>query len=73
VDAEIGLGQILDRAVPEPRIDLAYSDELEARLGAIAGGLSFAVARTFRVIDPESRRPPTDQWERAFQIFDLLL
>jgi hypothetical protein len=73
IDVEIGLKRILDRAVPEPAIDLAYSDEIEARLGAVAGGLSFAVARTFRVIDPESRHPATEQWERAFQIFDLLL
>jgi Domain of unknown function (DUF1931) len=73
VDVEIGLGRILDRAVPEPPIDLAYSDEIEARLASIAGGLSFAVARTFRVIDPQSRHPATEQWERAFQIFDLLL
>ena len=73
IDVEIGLKRILDRAVPEPAIDLAYSDEIEARLRAVAGGLSFAVARTFRVIDPESRHPATEQWERAFQIFDLLL
>jgi len=73
LDVDIGLGRILERMVPEPRIDLAYSDEIEARLAAVAGGLSFAVARAFRVIDPESRHPATEQWERAFQIFDLLL
>jgi len=72
-DLDIGLARILDRAVPEPRLDLAYSDEIEARLAAIAGGLSFAVARAFRVIDPESKHPATEQWERAFEIFDLLL
>lgn len=73
VDVEIGLGRILERAVPEPPLDLAYSDEIEARLAAIAGGLSFAVARSFRVIDPQSKHPATEQWEQAYQIFDLLL
>jgi len=73
LDVDIGLGRILERTVPEPRIDLAYSDEIEARLAAVAGGLSFAVARAFKVIDPQSRHPATEQWERAFQIFDLLL
>ncbi|HXN52422.1 MAG TPA: DUF1931 family protein [Candidatus Acidoferrum sp.] len=73
LDVDIGLERILEKAVPEPQIDLAYSDEIEARLPAIAGGLSFAVARTFTIIDPQSKHPATQQWERAFQIFDLLL
>ena len=73
LDVDIGLERILEKAVPEPQIDLAYSDEIEARLPAIAGGLSFAVARTFTIIDPQSKHPATQHWERAFQIFDLLL
>jgi hypothetical protein len=73
LDVDIGLERILEKAVREPPIDLAYSDEIEARLPAIAGGLSFAVARAFTIIDPQSKHPATEQWERAFQIFDLLL
>jgi hypothetical protein len=38
--------------VPEPLIELPYSDELEARLPVIAGGLSLALARSFTIIDP---------------------
>jgi hypothetical protein len=63
----------LDQAVPEPPLDLAYSQETEARLPAIAGGLSLALARTFKIIDPRIKHPATQQWERAFRIFDLLL
>jgi hypothetical protein len=73
LDLDIGLEPILGRAVPEPPLDLAYSDEVEARLPAIAGGLSLAVARTFKIIDPQTKHPATQQWERAFQIFNLLL
>jgi hypothetical protein len=73
LDLDIGLEPILDRAVPEPPLDLAYSDEVKARLPAIAGGLSLAVARTFKIIDPQTKHPATQQWERAFQIFNLLL
>jgi hypothetical protein len=73
LDLDIGLERILSIAVPEPEIDLAYSDEVEARLPAIAGGLSLAVARTFKIIDPQTKHPATEQWERAFRIFDLLL
>jgi hypothetical protein len=46
---------------------------VEARLPAIAGGLSLAVARTFAIIDPQSKHFATKEWKRAFQIFDLLL
>jgi hypothetical protein len=73
LDLDIGLEPILGRAVPEPPLDLAYSDEVEDRLPAIAGGLSLAVARTFKIIDPQTNHPATQQWERAFQIFNLLL
>ena len=32
-----------------------------------------SAARTFKIIDPKTRHPATAEWERAFQIFDLLL
>jgi hypothetical protein len=73
LDLDIGLERVLDQAVPEPQLDLAYSDEIEAYLPAIAGGLSLAVARAFKIIDPQTKHPATQHWERAFQIFDLLL
>jgi hypothetical protein len=39
----------------------------------VAGGLSVALARTFKLIDPDVKNPQTAHWERAFQIFALLL
>jgi hypothetical protein len=69
----VGLKRILEESVPEPLSDLAYSDEVEARLPLIAGGLSLAVARTFTIFDPQIKHAATTEWERAFQIFDLLL
>ena len=73
LDLDIGLGRILDRIVPEPQYDLPYSDQLEARLPLIAGGVSLALARTFKILDPELKNPPTQIWQQAFQIFNLLL
>jgi hypothetical protein len=73
LDMDIGLERILGPSVSEPPADLALSDEAEARLPAIAGGLSLALARTFKIIDPQTKHPATEQWERAFRIFDLLL
>jgi hypothetical protein len=52
---------------------LAYSVETEAQLPGIVGGLSVALARTFKIIDPDLKNPQTMHWERASNIFDLLL
>lgn len=73
LDLDIGLERILNHNVPEPQIDLPYSEETEARLPEIAGGISLAIARTFKLIDPETKHPATEHWERAFSIFNQLL
>ncbi len=73
LDLDIGLERILDKSVSLPLTDLPISEETEARLPAIAGGLSLALASTFKLIDPQTKHPATEQWERAFRIFDLLL
>jgi Domain of unknown function (DUF1931) len=44
-----------------------------ARLPEIAGALSLALARTFKIIDPDFKNPQSERWERSFRIFDLLL
>ena len=42
-----------------PQLDLAVSDEIDETLPEVAGGLSLALGRTFRIIDPgrATRRP----------------
>jgi Domain of unknown function (DUF1931) len=56
-----------------PPLDLACAEDTEARLPEIAGGLSLALARTFKIIDPEVENPQSEHWERSFRIFDQLL
>ena len=73
VDEEIELKPILDHIIAQPPLDLAYSEETETKLPELAGGLSVALARTFKIIEPDLKNPRTEQWERAFRIFDLLL
>ncbi len=70
LDLDIGLSRISEHAVPEPQIDPHYGEETEARRPAIAGGLSLAFARTFEIIDPQIKHLATEQWDRAFQIFN---
>lgn len=73
MDEDIELRPILEQLAGYPPLNLSLSEETEARLPLIIGGLSVALSRAFRIIDPETRNPSTEQWERAFRIFDLLL
>jgi hypothetical protein len=73
MNAEIGLEPILDYLAARPPLDLAYSDETEAELPRIVGGVSVGLARTFKIIDPDLKNPQTRHWEQAIGIFNLLL
>jgi hypothetical protein len=73
LDVDIGLERIVDKTTPIPPLDRPLSEETEARLPAIVGGLSLALASTFKIIDPDLKNPATEHWERAFEIFDQLL
>jgi Domain of unknown function (DUF1931) len=73
LDEEIELQPILEHLAGLPQLDLLFSDEVKERLPAILGGMSLALARTFRIIEPDLEHPQTKQWERAFRIFDTLL
>jgi len=73
IDQEVELQPILDQLAAWPQLDLSLSEEVEARLPAIVGGLAVALARTLKIIDPDVKNPQSRHWERAFRIFDLLL
>lgn len=73
MNEDLELQPILDRLTSRPQIGTAYSAETEAELPRIVGGLSVALARSFKVLDPELRNPSTEHWERSFRLFDLLL
>lgn len=73
LDERIELKPILDQLAKRPLLDLAYNEETEAALPEIAGGFSLALARSFKIIDPELKNPMTEHWNRAFALFDLVL
>jgi hypothetical protein len=73
MDEEVELRPILEQLAALPPLDFGYSEETEARLPGLVGGLSLGLARTFKVLDPKLKNPQTGHWERAFRIFDLLL
>jgi hypothetical protein len=73
MDQEVALTSDLDDVAKRPPLDVAYSRETEAQIPEIAGGLSVALARAFKIVDPNLKNPQTWQWERAFSLFNLLL
>jgi len=73
LNEDIELRPILDALTARPPLDLALGDETERRLPDVVGGLSVALARTFKIMDPELKNPQTAHWERALQTFNLLL
>jgi hypothetical protein len=73
LDEEMELGPILGRLTAYPPLDRALSEQAEARLPAVVGALSTALARTFRVIEPDVRNPRSEHWERVFRVFDELI
>ncbi len=73
LDTELALEPILEQLAQLPQLDLAYADETRERLPAIVGALTISVAKSFKVIDPEVKNPDSGHWERAFEIFSMLL
>jgi hypothetical protein len=72
-DEDLALEPILEALTQLPPLDLAYGEATSARLPTVVGGLSYALARTFKIIDPKLKHPQSAQWDTAFQLFDLLL
>ena len=73
LDEEIELRPVLDSLAARPPLDAALSEETQARLPLIFGGISVALARTFKLIDTEMKTVGSQEWERAFTLFRLLI
>lgn len=73
LNAELRLTDYLAGLVRLPPTDLAVGAETEEHFPEIAGALCIALAETFRITNAELKNPTTDDWERAYRLFDLLL
>ncbi|MDQ1646570.1 MAG: hypothetical protein QOJ50_2754, partial [Cryptosporangiaceae bacterium] len=63
------LRPVLDGLVRRPVLDMALGEDADERLPDVAGGLSVALARSFRILDPNVKNPATAPWDRAFALF----
>jgi hypothetical protein len=73
MEEDIELQPVLAQLAQLPQLDLDSSEETRERLPGLAGGISFALAQSFKIIDTKLKNPSTEHWERAFQLFHLLL
>ena len=73
IDQDIELQPILEQLAAQPPLEVELGEEAQARLVAVVGGISLALARTFTILDPGVKNPSTGHWERSFRLFDLLL
>ena len=73
LDEELELQPILDQLAKHPPLDLDYADDTEARFPEIIGGISVALARSFKILEPGLKNPRTEHWQRALDLFDLML
>ena len=73
IDEEIEVTPILDQLAARPPLDAGLTEETQARLPLIFGGISVALARTFRLLDADLRAVHSEEWERAFSLFRLLI
>jgi hypothetical protein len=65
--------QVLRGTVRRPPDDVTFGDETEDVLIEVVGGLGVALARSFHLLDEHLKKPTTEHWDRALQLFRLLV
>ena len=67
------LRQFLRGTVRRPPDDVTFGDETDDVLVEVFGGLAVALARSFHLLDGHVTNPTTELWDRAFELFRLLV
>jgi hypothetical protein len=73
LDHEVELKPILEQLATHPALDRTPDEETEAAYPDIIGGLSLALAQSFKILHPELKNPQPQHWDEARAVFDLLL
>jgi uncharacterized protein DUF1931 len=67
------IGELLRQHVRRPPAEVTFAEDTERMmLPELFGGLSVAIARTPRVIDPKLTNPTTSDPEHSFALFRLI-
>jgi hypothetical protein len=73
LDEAAEVREFLRQNLRRPPDDVTFGEETEDVLGEVFGGISVALARSFRIVDPDLTNPSSEHWDRAFELFRLLL
>jgi hypothetical protein len=73
IDEEIDLRPILEYLAARPPLGAALSQETQDGLPMIFGGISVALARTFKIVNSELKAVHSEEWDRSFRLFRLLI
>jgi hypothetical protein len=73
LDEAADLREWLRGTLRRPPDDVTFGEETEGVLTEVFGGISIALARSFRIVDPEVKNPGSQHWDRAFELFRLTL
>jgi hypothetical protein len=73
LDEAAEIRELLRHALRRPPDDVTFGEETEDVLGEVFGGIGVALARSFRIVDPSLTNPSSEHWDRAFELFRLLL
>jgi uncharacterized protein DUF1931 len=64
--------ELLRQVVRQPPSDVTFAEDTDQLLPELFGGLSVALARSFRVLDATISNPSTEHWDRVFTLFRLV-
>ena len=73
LDQDIELSAILEDLTARPPLSSALSQETQEHLPMVFGGISVALAKTLKILDPRQRGVPPREWDRAFHILETLI
>jgi hypothetical protein len=71
LDEAADIREWLRGTLRRPPDDVTFGEETEGVLTEVFGGISVALARSFRIVDPEVRNPSTRDWDRVLDLFRL--
>ncbi len=72
-DEELDLSEILDTIAGLPPLPLAIGEGIERQLPDIAGGITIALIKSMKIINPKVKNPQTEEWNRVTEVFETLL
>jgi hypothetical protein len=73
IDEDMRISPILEAVTSVCARDVSLCVDTQVLLPLIFGGISVALASMFRLIDPELKLVHTEEWDRAFRLFRVLV